>query len=227
MDEIGANPPSIECEGTTYFRFHDFIYVSKQLEELDEHQVLAVCTLRDEFATAQQLTPNRRVKEVFIDVVRAFGPKLLLELGPGTHPLFEPGTEGFRYELLDLNEDNVRHLMRDGHHASVFKEGMPLHLEARSVDLVVAIFVFQFHIAQSQMDEMVRVLSQTGLIVANVYRRLPSARKQLRDHFENRGCEVKVIKRAHGVEHDHEYWVIGRELADLKCRAAIATLEKT
>jgi len=65
----GPNPLTVECDGTSYSRFHDFIYVSKQLEDLDEQQVVAVCTLRDEFATAQQLEPNRKIRQIFVDLV--------------------------------------------------------------------------------------------------------------------------------------------------------------
>jgi len=225
VDGPGPNPPSIECDGTSYSRFHDFIYVSKQLEDLDEQQVVAVCTLRDEFATAQQLDPNRKIRQIFVDLVKTFRPKVLLELGPGNRPLFEAGTEAFLYELLDLNEENVHRLTAIGHCASLFKDRTALGLKAGSVDLVVAVFVFQFNIAASQIDEMLRVLSRTGLIVANVYRRSPPAREQLRHHFESRGCGVKIVQRAHGVEHNHEYWLIGRDLKDSKCRAAIAVLE--
>jgi hypothetical protein len=150
-----------------------------------------------------------------------------MELGPGIRPLLDAGTEAFRYELLDLNKDNVQRLTASGHCASLFRDRTPLHLEAGSVDLVVAVFVFQFHIATSQINEIVRVLSQTGLIVANVYRRSPRARKQLRDHFESCGCEVKIIERTDGVGHDHEYWLVGRDLGDSKCKAAIAVLENS
>jgi hypothetical protein len=227
VDGPDFNPPSIECDGTEYSRFHDFIYVSRQVEELDEQQVVAVCTLRDEFATPQQLEPNRKIQQIFVDLVRVFRQRVLVELGPGTRPLFKAGTEAFRYELLELNEDNVHRLTAIGYCASLFKDRTVLDLEAGSVDLVVAVFVLQFNIAASQIDEMLRVLSWTGLIVANVYRRSPPAREQLRHLFESRGCGVEIVQRAHGVGHDHEYWIISRDLGNSKRRAAIAVLERS
>ena len=226
VDGPGPNPATIECDGIEYFRFHDFIYVSTRVEELDESQVIAVCTLRDEFATDQQLEPNRKIRGIFIELVRAFKPGVLLELGPGIKPLFEVGKESFRYELLDLNEGNVQRLTAIGHRAVLFKNQSSLDMESGSVDLVVAIFVFQFCIAASQIDELLRTLSRTGLMVANVYRRSPDARVELRRQFEGRGFDVRISRRAHGVEHNHEYWIIGRNLSDTRCDVVMAILEK-
>ena len=88
----GPRPLSIRHNGKSYFRFHDFIYVSRRIEELNEQQVLAVCALRDQFATEQQLGPNRRIRRYFRTVIDSFVPCMLLELGPGNRPLYASGT---------------------------------------------------------------------------------------------------------------------------------------
>jgi hypothetical protein len=224
-DGPGPWPPNIKYGGETYIRFHDFIYTSKPLDKLDGEQVLAVCALRSNLSTDAQFEPNLRVRKTFNLVTSTYEPAFLLEIGPGARPLYDPRGEDFRYELADLDQGIVNRLVIEGYSAALFNNNVPLAQKANSVDLLFAIFVFQFAFNKFQVAEVVRVLGPTGLILANVYRRLPDSRRKLRNMFAKNGCEIEIVALDDGIGHDHEYWLIGPDLTNPRCAAAIDALK--
>ena len=222
----GPHPQSIRHNGQSYFRFHDFIYVKNRIEDLNQQQVIAVCELRDRFATEQQLAPNRRVRECFRTAVLGLNPRTLLEIGPGNRPLYTSDETKFRYELLEIDHSAACNLEQLGYSVSVFNSQTPLTLESCSVDLIVAAFVFQFFVSPHQIDEITRVLHNDGLVLANVYRRSTASRRELKDLFATKKLHTAVIKHNHGIGYNHEYWVIGHHLLGPKCAFAIQALHR-
>ena len=221
----GPWPPSLEYEGKRYYRFHDFIYLSKPLEALDEKQVLAVCSIRNSHSTDQQMLPNSVVRNVLRSASNAYKPKLLLEIGPGLRPLFTPGEHDFAYELAELDPRIVGSLVSDGYSASLFNGQTQLKQLTGSVDLIVAVFVFQFPIQESQVEELVRVLSPEGLILANVFRRSQSSRETLQRSFARKGCKTAVSIPSDEIAYDHEYWILGRNLSNSGYLRIVGALE--
>ena len=219
-------PTTVEHHGLTYHRFHDFIYLTQPIEDLSQAQVRAVCAIREEFATHEQLSSNRRIRKHFIELINALGPKFLVELGPGVRPLFSRPPTMFRYELVEIDDAIVRQLVMDGYSASQIGEVASLNLPPNCVDLVVAVFVFQFNMSTSQINEILRVLAKSGIIVANVYRRSSKSREQLKEHFERRECRVKIIRCNCDIGHEHEYWVVGRDRSASCYVDAITVLEE-
>jgi hypothetical protein len=59
-----------------------------------------------------------------------------------------------------------------------------------------------------------------------VYRRSAAGRTQLREHFERQTCTVQIVPRDDGIGHNHEYWIIGNELGDQKCKAVLEQLKR-
>ncbi len=208
---VGPHPAVVEYCGETYVRFHDFIYLERPLDELDKCQVFSVCRLRDQFAGDSGMHPNLRVREKIRQVAEVLSPKVLLELGPGNSPLFSASSTNFQYKLADLDEEVVRNLTSNGYSATLFDDDSLLPTADSSIDVIVAIFVFQFSLSATQIDEIVRVLCSNGLLVANVYRRSESSRKCLRSEFEDRGCKISIVDDSSEIGHNHQYWVVGRE----------------
>ena len=222
----GSRPATVVVAGETHYRFHDFIYISKPLDELTEAQVLAVCSLRSSMSTSDQLKPNKIVRRHFELLTIAFDPGVVLEVGPGNRPLFRVDDQTFDYELAELDEDIVCHLVNLGYSAYPFNGNAGLNIPDNSVDLILALFVFQFSFSSYQVDELTRVLGQSGLIVANMYRRSTESRAQLQVMFTENGFNLEIVTLDDGIGYGHEYWLIGRKLDSERCALTIESLNK-
>jgi hypothetical protein len=224
----GPWPPTVKFNDHIFHRFHDFIYVSERLDELSSEQVVAVCELRESFSTDAQLSRNRSIRDLFIRLIKAFSPNSLLEIGPGTHPIFAPTDTDFLYKLAELDSRSVRRLVDLGHSVEIFDSVTPLtHIPANSIEMIVALFVFHFPIGTLQAIEMRRVLKDEGIIIANVYRRSAEARENLRELFRTQGLQLEIVRRSDGVNYEHEYWILGKDLGSLRCSQALDLIRNT
>ncbi|HUI28711.1 MAG TPA: methyltransferase domain-containing protein [Candidatus Acidoferrales bacterium] len=211
IDPAGPErPETIRCEGKTYSRFMDFIYISKSAEELSEDEVLAVNKLREQFI---QKMPhweiNISVRAKFLRVIDSLVINSVLEIGPDSNPLFPDSGHKFKeYFTADLDLESVDLLSSKGIKSFHFNLNAPLPLPDSSIDLVVALFVFQFPISIQQIKEIRRVVKPDGAVMANVYRRDQRSRDELRAQFLEVGLHCKVIPDGSHLCRDHEYWCL-------------------
>jgi SAM-dependent methyltransferase len=79
-----------------------------------------------------------------------------------------------------------------------------------SRDVIVSAFVFHFRLSRLHISTMRRILTPTGIILANVYRRSPSSRRKLASRFEREGFKVSRVPDVARVCADHEFWCLTR-----------------
>ena len=182
-ERSGAAPEQIEWGGRLYRRFHDFIYLDRPTEHLTRDETIAVCRLRSERLQVGGSEPNNLVRAIAKGIVDHVRPDTLLEVGPGSRPLYKAGELNGRYLLADTDATVVEELSRLGYEALCFGPDDVLAIAEASIDIAVAVFVFQFALSGSQVAELVRMLSPNGSIVANVYRRTARSRSLLRSAF--------------------------------------------
>lgn len=206
-------PRCIAHDGLSYHRFMDRFFVrSEQLDELDLPDVLALCRARAAYESS--IGPaNDEVKRLFRKLVASIAPSHLVEIGAGARPLYEGATLPFGYSTLDADVQ----LISDGASGLTrfCSEFAATGLEDQSVDMVVAIFVFQFRVYVNQLQEISRILSPQGVMVVNVYRRSPISRAILIQQLESFGLLVDVVPDVNQVCQTHEYWVVGKSLDQL------------
>ena len=203
-------PKEIVHVGERYFRFIDFIYIPVPTEVLTEKQLTIINTLRDNFFNKLP-TPdiNQKVRKKIRDAINRIHIQSVLELGPGKNPLFRNDHKRFKtYYQADLSHEVVNENKKNGFECFYFGKESDLLISASSIDLIVAIFVLQFHISSYQIKELNRVLKMTGTIIANVYRRQPESRSQLQSKFSRAGFNLKILPDRDKLCRNHEYWFV-------------------
>ena len=222
-------PKEIAHLGKKYFRFMDFIYIPVSTEKLSERQVIIVNTLRDDFfPKVPNPEVNRKVREKIKYVVNQTNVETILELGPGKSPLFQHQHQTFKaYYMADLNHEVVSENKRNGFECFHFGRDTELAISDTSVDLIVAVFVFQFHISSYQISELKRVLKENGAIVANVYRRKIDSRSQLQKEFCHAGFCFWVLPDHEKLCRNHEYWCLYKDKSSRNVNDLIRLLETT
>jgi len=222
-----GGPEKIEHEGDTYFRFMDFFYIKNpNLDQLTSAEVSNLCRARAKFPSL--ITPvNDKVRELFKNLTEIMSPTSLLEIGAGRNPVFSAGPpKGMRYVLSDADSEVIKHHEGSCTPCYVFSEDLCDLPEGEGIfEVVLAVFVLHFPFHKSQLNELYKRLSSSGVIIANVYRRSPESRQELTLEMENSGFKVKKVKDANALCRDHEYWILGKEDTQMTiCASTLAGL---
>ena len=206
-------PIKIDVNGVQYYRFHGFIYTSTELENLQPEQVIAVNDLRNKyFEFIEENHVNRYVKNLFKKMIGNSSAHSVLEIGAGYSPLFEDNPAHLDFMVADINPSSMRNCgLRGLKSITIAKDGV-LPISENSIDLIIAIFVFQFNISHKLVAEFSRVLQFNGIIVANVYRRAKSSREKLLALFSQEGFSYKIFRDSTCCCREHEYWCIYKNL---------------
>lgn len=212
-DPMGREPPpQLEILGKTYIRFMDFIYLPREPEELSEEQVVAVNEIRQRYMDIlAERAINLHVRDLVLRLVQYVAPNSVLELGAGYNPIFGHPPEGMNYWIADLNEKAIEAVRKEGLEGFVFKSDGILPLDPGTVDLMVAIFVLQFRFSVAQIATLAQVLTNDGVMVANVYRRSEESRDKLLRLFAFTGFEALILEDPSKLCRGHEYWCLYRD----------------
>ncbi|WP_401729875.1 class I SAM-dependent methyltransferase [Stenotrophomonas muris] len=204
-----GEPPEVkEFSGVPYYRFMNKFYVSnKELDRLSMDEVIRLCRARDKYSSSID-TPNGRVKQVFRAVTMNLSPRVVVEIGAGSRPLYRAEETPFRYVVLDADLEALATC--EGSKAEFSNEIFRIDASDRSIDLILAVFVFQFEIYRSQIEEVARILSDDGVLLVNIYRRSQESRRGLEALFRESGLIVNALVDPEGLCKDHEYWVVSK-----------------
>lgn len=220
--EPGAQGGNIEYkDGKPLYRFMDSLYIREQnLHLLSPEDVTNLCRARsnniDLIGGA-----NYRVKEIFRKYLEIASPSIIFEIGAGTLPLMTAAPVGMTYILSDA-DPKAANEVSDGENFCVFsKSDYKLSYEDNYFDLVVAVFVFQFKVYEQQIKELYRCIGESGIILANVYRRPQGSRADLTKEFKSVGFFVSILDDPEKLCKEHEYWIIGKSESSNSAAAAI------
>jgi len=221
-----AGPPRIEIAGQKLERLLDYIYVPVPLERLTATQIGIVNSLRKQLPdTVDGSSANTIIKKKFVDLIKDVRAEKVLEWGCGYNSI-EPWLEGISYSAVDIDSEVVHTQEKRG--SRCFHTNDILPDEAQGVDVIPAIFVFQFCISRKDALNMARALGPAGIIIANVYRRTPRSRQALRMTLRSAGLAVFSRPDSERLCNTNEYWIatMGRsehecsDLLDKLCEAA-------
>jgi len=202
-------PHSILLNGKLYFRFCEFIFIPDSTESLSPDQVIIVNQIRAEyFKKHPQFNVNNIVKGVFKSMIEILNPTTVLEFGPGFNPLTQSSDNGNNFYFVDFNPNSIEFLKSLGLNSNFFGKESMLSLPNEYIDVIVSIFVFQFDISQTQVNELYRVLNTNGFLLANVYKRSEESRLDLLDKFSSIGFLHSIVSDKSNLCLNHEYWVL-------------------
>lgn len=219
-------PKETVHKGIKYFRFMDFFYTrTEDLEQLSPDEVSNLCRARAKFPDLIS-QPNIEVRSLFKALALEISPSSLLEIGAGLNPVFAGTvTTGMHYVLSDADKEVVQTHSSTETECYIFSDAACI-LPCREghFEMVIAVFVLHFPFYKAQLVELHRTLNDTGVIVANVYRRSSSARTQLASDIESSGFKILIIKDTKDLCLNHEYWILGKNEAQMENCAS--TLKK-
>jgi SAM-dependent methyltransferase len=205
-------PVELEINGRRHQRFLDYIYIPGETEDLTGDQILAVNELRQrllESPSAREV--NGRVREIFIKAIEVANPRSLLEVGPGINPIFSSPPGDTLYWLTDISDEVIAANRARGLTCFFFNPEGVIPIPNGSIDIIVAIFVLQFHFTLEQLMELARVMKIGGVMVANVYRRSDESREMLSKMLMDVGLGViRVVDRLN-LCRSYEYWLVFKD----------------
>ncbi|MCK9779836.1 class I SAM-dependent methyltransferase [Pseudomonas syringae] len=213
---LGAEkgPGETEYEGKTYYRFMDFFYTyTPFLDELSADEVNNLCRARAKFPDLISQT-NIDVRKLFKQIAVELAPKTFLEIGAGSHPIFQSQPQNCtKYIISDADPEVIEKLRSFGNACQIFSSSeCKLHFDDGHFELVMAVFVLHFPFYKNQLAELYRVMSPSGAMIANVYRRTMEAKNQLSSDIENAGFKIHKVHDYKKLCKDHEYWIVGKDL---------------
>jgi len=217
-DDFDVTIPNIvSINDNEYFRFCDFILIPCQTDLLTPQQVVNVNKLRAKYYDSHpQFIVNKKIRKVFYDLISIWNPKMILEFGPGSNPIKFEENEDVEIQFSDFNEDSISILKAEGLKCSYFDKQGKLNIEDNSIDAIISIFVFHFDISQNQINEMFRVLSNYGIVIANIYKRSNKSRIELLNKFHLSGFSSQIIKDNTEICNQHEYWFFFKNISEDK-----------
>ncbi|AUA31671.1 class I SAM-dependent methyltransferase [Pseudomonas sp. SGAir0191] len=211
-------PFEIEFDGTKYFRFMDYFYIQKEnLDELLPVEVSNLCRARAKYPSL--ISPvNKEVREIFERLAHKICPTSLLEIGAGIHPVFSKAApEAMRYVLSDADSEVVKHHVNLKTDCYLFSEKhCQVPLEDNNFEMVIAVFVLHFPFHKSQLVEIYKRLKNTGIVIANVYRRSSTSRELLINEMRCAGFKIKRVSDPKKLCAEHEYWILGKQDAQIE-----------
>jgi len=220
-DDQGADV--VHRNGEPLYRFMDNLYIRQQhLHLLTPEEVTNLCRARS--SNPQLISgANARVKDVFLNYLERTTPKVVFEIGAGKLPLINTAPPGMIYILSDADPEAGEDISSDNNFCVFSSSDFRLGYGDSYFDVVVAVFVFQFHVYTKQIAELYRCIASNGVLIANVYRRPQDARLDLINDFKAAGFFVSVLSDPEKLCKIHEYWIIGK--SEEKNTAAINLIE--
>lgn len=223
INSESLGPEDVVYLGKKYFRFMDYLYVQNpNLAALSADEVCNLCRAR--VIRSDLISPvNAKVRDIFKSLVEGVGLDSVLEIGAGRTPVFAvQDIKPNQYYLADADAEVVAYHTAIGNECYIFSEEMcdfPDSVE--SLDMVIAVFVLHFPFHENQLSQLNKRLKETGVIVANVYRRDQESREILGQEMTRVGFKVIKVKDENNLCRDHEYWIIGKQMSRLQACASI------
>jgi len=216
-------PKKLLINNKVHYRFCDFIYIPDGTEYLTDRQVRTVNKIREKYIFSHpQYKVNKEIHNCFLGLVKFWRPKTILEVGPGKNPLITNPTNGInkiyladlRFRNKEINNGNCISRLR-------FCTNDNLNINNFSIDCIFAIYVFHFWISKTQINEFYRVLSQDGILLANVYRRSKKSKDTLSSDFKDIGFNLTKVPFFIPNHNNNEFWFISKKTKNAKINKSI------
>lgn len=207
----GGAPRRVVVDGKRLSRFMDSIYLDRPCEKLDWKKIQILNEVRRPLLDHDEVgAVNMRLRNAFARAVNAERPGRVLEWGCGYHPMHGLLADA-RYTGVDVDPVVITHNRTLNPTKLWLKADTDLtNIADESQDAIVSSFVFHFRISRYHMLTMRRALKPAGVLLANVYRRSPTSRRELASSFEQIGFNVHRIKDVAELCTDHEFWCLVR-----------------
>jgi len=206
-------PATIVYDGAPLIRFMDIFFLGVPAEHLSQHQVSCLCTARTN--NPESITnseANNKVKRVLERIVISLRPSSLLEIGAGRSPTLTPGKESasIDYVLSDMDPECVEHNSNLGRTSIHFSYRSKISYSDDYFKLIIAAFVFHFHVTDHQIKEISRCLSEDGAVIFNLYNRQEKTRRELLASFREAGLLIIRLPDQSGICRANEYWIAAK-----------------
>lgn len=179
----GGFPPKTAIDGRPYERFLDSLYLPSTTNLLTPEQIIVINRFRERHINSDsQFEYNRSVKQLISDLCIRLKPESVLEIGPGKFPI---SVDTGEYHAVDIDEEVIDYLGSKGISASTWEVLTKSHTS--NFDLIVACFVFHFHVDEASIEFMAKHLAPRGAIVFNVVSKEPLIRTNVFEKFSKYG----------------------------------------
>jgi hypothetical protein len=213
LESKKPGPPSLSHDGTTYYRFMDFLYIqNRDFDDLAPEVVSNLCRARAKYPHLISVV-NQDVRRIFRALVEILEPMSLLEIGSGKSPIFGiADCKIDQYILADADSEVVKHQINLNRNCYKFSDGI-CEIPSKDIlfDMAIAIFVLHFPFYPNQIAELYKRMKKSGVFIANVYRRDSASRKKLTFDITNAGFEIIKVQDVDNLCREHEYWILGKE----------------
>lgn len=201
-------PKEHMIDGRLFHRFCDFILIPCLTENLLPQQVVLVNSIRAKYLNHGQFVVNTTVRKYFLKLIQVVEPTTMLELGPSVNPLISQPSQPNNCFLADFSKEAIVSLKKQNLICEHFGVNDKLRFSNNSIDLIFSIFVLQFNVSVNQIGELNRVLSDDGLVIANVYKRSSNSKEKLLKRFELQGFKCVLVRDSYNLCEKHEYWFL-------------------
>lgn len=215
-----AAPLRLTVGGRRLERFMDSIYVAGRLEKLRADQIRSINQIRRPLMNLDTVGwTNSRIRQAIAAGAAAAGAKDILEWGCGYSPMVEFLPTVSRYACTDIDHSVIEWQLSCGYDEAILTDDLLREGNLGKFDAILSAFVFHFRIPRSHIVKMRTLLRSSGFILANVYRRDSTSRKQLCLEFERAGLNVCRRADESGSCARQEFWYIGHPSPDFAARA--------
>lgn len=218
-----AGPDEITYKGTNYYRFMDFFYIqNKDFDDLAPEAVSNLCRARAKFPHLIS-DVNQDVRRIFKVLVQKINPTNLLEIGVGKNPIFgSTDAKPNQYILADADNEIVEFHKNSNNDCYNFSEQTCQIPSFDSFfDMAIAVFVLHFPFHINQIVEVYTRIKNSGVVIANVYRRDFASREKLTCDILSTGFKILKVQDSANLCRDHEYWILGKDDKDIQNCASI------
>jgi SAM-dependent methyltransferase len=205
-------PRQVVIDGRRLSRFMDSIYLDRPCEKLDVKKIQVLNEARRPLLGHDRVSAvNMRVRSALARGLHVTGARQVLEWGCGYHPMHElldiRGYAGIDIDARVIVHNRKRHTTTPWYEADRDLG----NIANESQDVIVSCFVFHFRLSRLHVATMRRALKPGGILLANVYRRSQSSRRELALRFERAGLRVHRTRDVQELCVAHEFWCLTRK----------------
>jgi hypothetical protein len=219
-----GGPDVVKIDGIAYERFMDRIYIPCPTSELTPAQIAVISRFREtHLQTDSQFKYRKLVRRMTVRVIQEIGSGNLLEIGCGRFPLSKemkvPITE---YVGIDIDPVAVAANKANG--VSCYMDVSDVYDRLSRFDLVVALFVAQFHLPDALIVTLARNTAADAVILFNVITKEINIRHAVASQLSLAGMWVRGLPIESSLAHD-TFFVSARSAGLPRAQRAVETIE--
>lgn len=200
-------PRLITTNNIVLVKLLGFIYIPSETEDLQAEQIESINKLRYKYKGDDYIYQfNKAIKLFFCYVINLVKPSKLLDYGCGFDPIVNHCHYSGNFHALDFDKNVIDILYNEFNIKSVEDTSS---FSDEFFDLIISIFVFHFNISEKNIKEFHRILTNNGLLIANIYRSDKPYISRLKMSFIENSFNIKEISIPQ--KDDHKIWVIYKD----------------